>query len=85
MATLTVATALPVPEVNRSSGSAVKRPVMVTVFMVVPFLRVAGEKRRVPADGDRRTTGAGRKGHRQTTTGPLGESGPVGMRIDRSP
>jgi hypothetical protein len=71
--------------VNLSSGSAVKRPVMVTVFMVVPYLWVAGGNRRVPGDGDRRTTGVGRARHQRTTTGPLGESGPVGILMDRSP
>ena len=66
MATLTVVTALPAPVVSLSSGSAVKRPVMVTVFMVTSFsLWVAVEKRRlqgndgasgVPA-GPRRSSG----------------------------
>src|ERR1022692_1458141 len=44
MATLTVVTALPAPVVNLSSGSAVKRPVMVTVFMVIPLLWVLLER-----------------------------------------
>src|SRR5665213_748265 len=72
MATRTVVTALPAPVVNFSSGSAVKRPVMVTVFMVIPLLWVAVGKRRlrgkdgasgVPA-GPRRSSGGTVHGQR---------------------
>src|ERR1700683_899722 len=59
MATLTVVTALPAPVVNLSSGSAVKRPVMVTVFMVIPLLWVAVEKEKAP--GKRRSVRGARR------------------------
>jgi hypothetical protein len=55
-----VVTALPCPEVIFISGSAVKRPVIVTVFMLFPLLWVGVGKRRLRGKVERQGCPQGR-------------------------
>jgi hypothetical protein len=60
MSTITLVTALPCPEVILISVSAVKRPVIVTVFMVFPLLWVGVGKKWLREEAERPGCPSGR-------------------------